>query len=271
MAIASPDSTSASASAIRKSSSSIPSVRCRIAVAAVRANVTARPSTGSPRVTPARCQSAIARQVRDHVADARAAHGRLRAAHEVEVDHERDRHLDAVGPLAPRLLERRDRGGDAVVGEARRHRDERQPAERGSQLGEVERAPAADPDQRVVEAGAEPLGERVGLVHAAGVEPPEARVDQFRAQRLGDLLAQARSDDDRDVAAGGDSPVGQQRRELAHGPRTDVDEQRRADHARQQRHATSRARARSAWSSTSTHSTAPIGATPIRPPRSANS
>ena len=29
-------------------------------MAAVRANVTARPSTGSPRVTPARCQSAIA-------------------------------------------------------------------------------------------------------------------------------------------------------------------------------------------------------------------
>ena len=73
-----------------------------------------------------------------------------------------------------------------------------------------------------------------------------------------------------DVAAGGDPPVGQQRRQPRHRARADLDRQRRADHAGQERHM-SRARARSAWSSTSTHSTSPIGAVPTLPPRSANS
>ena len=60
MAIASPDSTSASASAIRNASSSMPSSRCTIEVAAVRAKVTATPSTVSPRTRSASRQSAIA-------------------------------------------------------------------------------------------------------------------------------------------------------------------------------------------------------------------
>ena len=63
MAIASPLSTSASASAIRNSSSSIPSERCTIEVAAVRANVTATPSTVSPRTRSASRQSAIAERL----------------------------------------------------------------------------------------------------------------------------------------------------------------------------------------------------------------
>ena len=48
-AIAIPDSTSASASEVRKPSDSRPSPRCSTASAAVRANVTAKPSTASPR------------------------------------------------------------------------------------------------------------------------------------------------------------------------------------------------------------------------------
>ncbi len=58
--IAIPESTSASASAMRKSSDSIESVRCRTASPAVRANASARPSTASPRSRCARSQSSIA-------------------------------------------------------------------------------------------------------------------------------------------------------------------------------------------------------------------
>ena len=47
-----------------------------------------------------------------------AAHRRLAAAHVVEVDDDGDRHLHAVGALAPAVLERGDRRGEAVVGEA---------------------------------------------------------------------------------------------------------------------------------------------------------
>src|SRR4029079_5045345 len=90
-------------------------------------------------------------------------------------------------------------------------------------------------------------------------------------QRVRDLLAEAGPDDDGDVAAAGDPPVGEQRGEARDRPGADVDGQRRADHAGQQRHATSRARARSAWSSTSTHGTLPIAAVATRPPRSASS
>jgi hypothetical protein len=210
-------------------------------------------------------------QVGDDVADARAAHAGIAAAHVVQVDDERDRHLHAVGALAPLLLERRDRRGDAVVREARRDRDHRQPAERRGELGDVERAAAADPDERVVEPRAQPLGERVRLVDAAVLEPPDVRVAELRPQLVGDLLAQPGPDDDRDVPAGRDAPVGEQRGQLRDRAGADVDEQRRADHPRQQRQAISRARTRSAWSSTSAQSTPPIGATPMRPPRSAYS
>ena len=59
MAIARPESTSASASAIRnRVVDAVLAVQDR--VAAVRAKVTARPSTGSPRSRPASCQSATA-------------------------------------------------------------------------------------------------------------------------------------------------------------------------------------------------------------------
>ncbi len=110
-----------------------------------------------------------------------AAHAGFAAAHVVEVDDERDRHLHAVGALAAALLERRDRRGDAVVREARRDRDHRQAAERRRELRDVERAPAADPDERVVEARAQPLGERVRLVDAAVGDASRCRRSRARA------------------------------------------------------------------------------------------
>ncbi len=212
-------------------------------------------------------------QVADRVADAGAAHRRLRAPHVVEVDHDRDRHLHAVGGLAARLvvLQRRHRRGDAVVREAGRDRHERQSAEARRVLRDVQRPAAADPDQRVVEPAPQPRRQlRAGLDRAAG-DRPDLRVGELRPQHGGDLLAEPRADDDGDVAAAGDAPVGEQRGQPLHRSRSDVDRERRADHAGQQRHATSRARARSRWSSTSTHSTRPIGAMPTRPPRSAYS
>ena len=61
--IAIPDSTSASASAVRNRGDSTPSTRCRIASAAVLANVPATPSTGSPRTSWARFQSSSAERL----------------------------------------------------------------------------------------------------------------------------------------------------------------------------------------------------------------
>ena len=58
------------------------------------------------------------------------------------------------------VLERGDRRGDAVVGEAGRDRHDRQPGQARGVLGDVERAAAADADHRVVEPGAQPRGQR---------------------------------------------------------------------------------------------------------------
>jgi hypothetical protein len=211
------------------------------------------------------------RQVAHRVADPGPPHRRLAAAHVVEVDHDRDRHLHAVGRLAARLvvLQGRDRGGDAVVRQRRRDRHHRQAGQAGGVLGHVDRAAAADPDDRVVEAGPQAHGEVGARLHRAARDAPDLAVLELRPQGGRDLLAEAGPDDHGHVAAAGDPPVGEQRAQTRDRSRPDVDRQRCADLAGQQRHATSRARARSSWSSTSTQSTAPIEAIPIRPPRSA--
>ncbi len=218
MAIARPDSTSASASAIRNASSSMPSSRCTIEVAAVRANVTATPSTVSPRTRSARRQSAIADRLETDVADPAAAQRGVAAAHVVEVDHHRDRHLHAVGALAPVVLERGHGGGEAVVREAGRDGDHRQPAEARRVLGEVQGAAAADADQRVVEPLAQPPRQQRGLLDAAALGGPDLGVLEAVADLLGDLLAEAGPDHDGDVPAAGDPAVGQQRREAVDRP-----------------------------------------------------
>ena len=130
----------------------------------------------------------------------------------------------------------REAGGD---------RDHRQAGEAGGVLGDVERAAAADADDRVVEPAAQPRGELGARLHRAALDVPDLAVGELRAQRRRDLLAEPGPDDHRDVAAAGDPPVGEQRGEPRHRSRSDVDRERRADHAGQQRHATSRARARS--------------------------
>ena len=269
VAIARPESTSASASAIRKSSSSMPSWRCSRAVAAVRAKVTARPSTGSPRSRRRQPPVRDRRQVGDDVADPRAAHLRVARAHVVEVDDDGDRHLHAEGRLAAVLLERGHRRGDAVVGEARRDRDHRQAAERRGVLGRVERLAAADPDDGVEEPRAQARAQLRRRLDRAALDHPDVGVGELRAQDLGDLLALPGPDRDRRRG----------RRSRSGGRRAAAPGRRRRrrpmsmvrgdpDHPAQQRHATSRARSRSAWSSTSTHSSPPTDATPTRPPRS---
>ena len=167
------------------------------------------------------------------------------------------------------VLERGDGGGQAVVGQRGGDRHHRQAGQARGVLGEIDRAAAADADQGVVEAFAQLPGERCGLLHAPALGVADLGVVELQAS--GDLLAEAGPDDDGDVAAGGDPAVGQQRGQARDGAGADVDGQRRADHPGQQWHATSRARARSSWSSTSTHATVPIGAVATRPPRSASS
>ena len=208
------------------------------------------------------------RQVGDDVADPGAAHPRVARAHVVEVDDDRDRHLHAERGLAPVLLERGHRRGDAVVGEARRDRDHREPAERRGVLGGVERPAAADADDGVEEARAQPRAQVRRRLDRAALDHPDVGVGELRPQDLRDLLALPGPDRDRDVAAAGDPAVGEQRRQAAPPRRARCRWSGAPDHPGQQRHATSRARSRSAWSSTSTHSSPPTDATPTRPPRS---
>ena len=105
---------------------------------------------------------------------------------------------------------------------------------------------------RAWSAGRQPLGgdadeyEAMLSLEGAVFQRRDVGIGELRAQQLGDLLAQAWPHDCRDVAARGDPPVGEQRREPCDAAGADVDEQRRADHPGQQRHAISRARARSA-------------------------
>jgi hypothetical protein len=130
------------------------------------------------------------------------------------------------------VLERRHRRGDPVVGEVGRDRDHREPGQAGRVLGHVERAPAADGHQRVVEAAAQPAGEagRGGQIPVG--HGKDLAVLECRAHRRGNLLALTGPDGDRHVSAARDPAVGEQRREPGHRAGADVDDQRRADHAR---------------------------------------
>ena len=144
------------------------------------------------------------------------------------------------------MLERRNRRCDPVVGETGRHGHHRQTADAGGVLGDVERPPAADGDDRVVEALPQLLCQLHRGLDGSVLDHPDVGVLQLRSQDRGDLLALPRPDGDRHVPAARDPSVGEQRRKAGDRPGPDVDRKRRADHAGQQRHATSRARARSA-------------------------
>ena len=213
----------------------------------MRAKVTATPSTASPRSRSASRQSAIADRLLIASPMPDRAHRGLAAAHVVEVDDHRDRHLHAdrrtCGPPRPRARRparrcRRARGwwppppAAGRTGWPRTWR--RRACGRRRSPRRRRRSPARS---RARELGA-------GL-HGAALDVPDLGVGELRPQRGGDLLAEPRPDDHRHVAAAGDPAVGEQRRQPRHGARSDVDRQRRADHAGQQRHATSRARARS--------------------------
>ena len=146
------------------------------------------------------------------------------------------------------------------MGQAGRDRDHRQPGEARGVLRDVDRPAAADPDQRVVEPRRAGASRAPSPASTGRPRRPDLPVGQLRAQ------VAAISSPGPGPTTTATCPPLEIRRSASSGasavdrPRPDVDRQRRADHAGQQRHATSRARARSAWSSTSTHSTAPIGA-----------
>src|SRR3954451_17062852 len=165
------------------------------------------------------------------------------------------------------------RPGGRVAGarrEVRRDGAQRQAAEAGGVLGDVERAAAADGHQRIVETASESLAEPKSGLEGAATNHPDVGVRKVRPGRVDDLLAQPWANRKRNVAPARDPAIREQRPEALRRTRANVDRQRGADHARQQRHASSRARARSVWSSTSTHPTAPTDAAVTRPPRSAN-
>ena len=196
---------------------------------------------------------------------------RGRCAHVVEVDHDRDRHLHAEGALRP--CSSSDDTGEAMPSWARLVATATigSPASAAACLATSSVRPPPIPTTASKKPARRRPRSSVAASTRAALDHPDLGVGELRAQHLGDLLALPGPDRDRHVAAARDPAVGEQRRQPRDGAGPDVDRQRRPDHAGQQRHATSRARVQVAWSSTSTHSTPPIGATPTRPPRSANS
>ena len=99
-------------------------------------------------------------------------------------------------------------------------------------------------------------GELARGLERAALDLEELAVLELRPQRARELLAEDRAR--RPPRRGPRLEIRRSARSGAQrldGARPDVDRERRRDHARQERHATSRARARSAWSSTSTQST----------------
>ena len=152
--IAMPESTRASASAIRKLVR-LDRRRCGAAraSAAVRAKVTASPSTGSPRSRCASRQSSHGREVAHHVADAgRAPSAAARRARSRGRRPPRAAGRRRTSPCRPRAATSCDRRADAVVREVGGDGDHRQPEPGGGVLRDVERATAADADHGVVAA-----------------------------------------------------------------------------------------------------------------------
>jgi hypothetical protein len=130
------------------------------------------------------------------------------------------------------VLQRGDRGGDPVVGEVRRHRHQRQADEARRVLGDVEGAAAADPDDGVVRPRAEPVDEPERGLDGPARDVVDAGVLELGPDGGDDLLPEARTDDDGDVALGGDATVAEKRRERRHRAAADLDRQRAGDHAR---------------------------------------
>jgi hypothetical protein len=175
-------------------------------------------------------------QVAERVSEARAQLLDRTPAHVIEIDDDGDGDLDAVRALAAVMLERRDGRGDPVVGQVRGDGDHRQPGQARRVLGDVERSPAPDPDDRVVGAGPQGVRQLEGAVKRPALDEMDLRVLERRAHDGDDLLALARPDDDGDVAARGDATVAQERREGGDRAAAHLHRQRRGHHAGEERH-----------------------------------
>jgi hypothetical protein len=128
------------------------------------------------------------------------------------------------------VLEHGDGRGDPVVGEIRRDRDHRKARHARRVLRDVEGAPATDPDDGVVRAGPEGVGELERGGKRSAVNVMDLRVLEHRAERGRDLLALSRSHDSRDIAAGRDPAVAQERSERGDRSASNLDRERRGDH-----------------------------------------
>lgn len=204
----------------------------------------------------------------DHIADTGPYESHRSLADDIEVDDDGDRVGHTVRAAARVVVERGDRGAEAVVREVRGHRDERQAHACGGVLRAVDDLAATEADDGVVTAG---LLDRVGETDrsvdgAVGVAEP-VRLGERRGEPLTQDLAGAAADGEGQSAGGRDALVGQDRRQIVERPRPNVDDDRRGDEPRQYWHAITRPLARSSWLSISTHLTSPMGATSMRKPR----
>jgi hypothetical protein len=116
-------------------------------------------------------------------------------------------------------------------------RDHRDAGQRRRVLGRVDRLAAADADQRLVRPGAQVGAEVHRRVDGAAVDLEDVGQPEGRGDVLGDRVALAAADRDRDPALGGDPAVGQQLAEGGDGPAPHVDGQGGREHPGQEGHA----------------------------------
>ena len=229
-----PDSTSDSASTVRNSSSSTVPGWCSTACAAVRASVTASPSTGSPVSAAASSQSAIADRllttspIPDRTSRGGPERTRSRSTitatggttpYEPLPDSCSSELIGEAMPSWARLV------ATATIGI---------PAMCGGELGHVEGLAAADARDGLVGVGPQPLAQRDRAVHRAVLDPEDLGRSQVQVGEHAVALAGA--DRDGDPALRRDPPVGEQRAQVRDRAPPHVDDERRGEDAGQQRH-----------------------------------
>jgi hypothetical protein len=170
-------------------------------------------------------------QVRGDLADTRADRPRRGLGDQVEVDDHRDRRRYAVRAAPGVVVQRADRGADAVVGQVGGDRDHRQPEPGGGELGHVQHRAAADADDRVVPLLLDLLDQLDRGVDRAAVDGEPVGVDQPVLEGVLHDRPVRRTDRDRDPAGRRDALVGQHLGQLLQGTAPDVDDQRRGDEA----------------------------------------
>ena len=174
-------------------------------------------------------------KVADHVPDPGPDQAGRCGTDAVEVHHHADRRGHAIGTLARLVLQRADRGRDAVMSEVRGHRNHGDAGHERGELGHVDGPAATDAGHRLVAPRPQPLAQVDGAVHGGCLDPEDLGLVELEAGGdPGAVLAGPYRDGD--PALGRDPAVRQQRAEPGEGPVAHIHGDRHRQQPGEQRH-----------------------------------